>query len=187
MNPDRGGWGRGCTRTCIVKTVQHRSFPKVQFPEMHGLQGGAHRLARLPQALQGLALGHHQLPLARFVDDICHRGPSASFATRVAPAPGGAAPGGGTGTRNTRGGGTLHVPEAARWRRRQLVLLALGGRRRSSPPVAAALGQGWHRESDALARLHAHLSRPGCSGGGVPRPAAPSGQPQLGAAPRAPG
>lgn len=153
---------------------------------MQGLQGGAHRLARLPQALQGLALGHHQLPLARLVDDIGHRGPSAASAPRVAPAPGGAAPSGGTGTPGAGSGGTFHVPEAARWRRWQLGLLALGRRRRSSPPVAAALGEGRHGESDALARLRAHLSRPDCRGG-VSRPAAPSGQPQLGAAPCAPG
>lgn len=110
MAPDRGGWGRGCTRTCIVKTVQHGGFSKVQFTKMQGLQGGAHRLTRLPQALQGLALGHHQLPLARFVDNICHRGPSAASATRVAPASGGAAPRGGGRTTGARGGGSLYVP-----------------------------------------------------------------------------
>lgn len=162
---------------------------------MQGFQGGAHRLARLPQALKGLALGHHQLPLARFVDHICHRGPSAAPANRAAPASGGTARGGGRGTPDAWGGGALHVPEAARRRRWQLVLLALAHRRRSSPPADAALGdgaearggEGWHGESDALARLRAHLSGPGSNGGGVPRPAAPPGQPQLGAAPRPPG
>lgn len=90
------GEGITYTRTCIVKTVQHRGFPEVQFTKMQGLQGGAHRLARLPQALQSLALGHHQLPLALFVNHVSHRGASAASAPGDAPAPGGAAPGGGS-------------------------------------------------------------------------------------------
>lgn len=177
--------------TCVVETVQDGGFPEVQFPKMQGLQGGAHHLTRLPQALQGLALGHHQLPLACLVDHIRHGGPPAAPAARVAPASGGAAPGGGSWAPGPRSGRALHVPETARrwwwlWRQRQLARLALRRRRRSSsPPAAAALRdgakargrKGWHGESDALAGFGAHLCLPGCraSDPGVPSPDAPSG------------
>lgn len=152
--------GRAALLTCVVEAVQHRRLAEVQLAEVQGLQRGPHRLARLPQALQGAALRRQQRPLARLVDHVGDRGPPA---TTLGPGRGARA-----------GGGGVLSPESGGRRRSQVGREAAGagvGPGRSPAEhllaVGPAAGRAGHRQADGPLAAVAHPGGEGAAPGSV--------------------
>lgn len=153
--------GRAALLTCVVEAVQHGRLAEVQLAEVQGLQRGAHRLARLPQALQGAALRRQQRPLARLVDHVGDRGPPAAT---LGPR---------SGARAGGGGGVLS-PESGGRRRgqvgREAAGAALGPGRSPAEHLLArgpAAGRAGHRQADVPLAAVAHPGGKGAAPGSV--------------------